>query len=129
MLKLLYSLFLFLHALIHLLYYGQSRQLFELQPGLAWPDDSWIFSRYFTINTVRFLACVCCILAATGFITGGYGILIGAKWWRPVVLITAAFSSLLFILFWDGGRKRLPEKGGIGLLINAAIILILLLFP
>ena len=127
MMEFIFSFFIILHGLVHLLYFGQSRRLFELQPGLAWPDQSWLFSRFLDIKVTRFLACVFCVLAATGFIIGGYGMLINTEWWRMVILITAVFSSLLFILFWDGEKKKLPDKGGIGLLINAAIILILVM--
>ena len=38
-------LFLFLHGMVHLLYAGHSLRLFELRPGLSWPDSSWAFSR------------------------------------------------------------------------------------
>lgn len=38
------GIFLILHALVHLLYAGQSRRFFELRPGMTWPDGSWAFS-------------------------------------------------------------------------------------
>jgi hypothetical protein len=31
------GIFLILHGLVHLLYYGQSARRFELAPGLTWP--------------------------------------------------------------------------------------------
>jgi len=39
MIKIGIALFLILHGLVHLLYLGQSRCLFELQPDMEWPDD------------------------------------------------------------------------------------------
>ena len=43
MLRFILSVFIVLHGLVHLLYFGQSRRLFELQPGMAWPE-SWRLS-------------------------------------------------------------------------------------
>ena len=41
MVRILVSLLVILHGLVHLLYFGQSARLFELQPGMGWPDGSW----------------------------------------------------------------------------------------
>jgi hypothetical protein len=38
------------------------------------------------------------------------------------------FSSTLFLLLWDGKVQELPEKGGVGILINLAILVIVYLF-
>jgi hypothetical protein len=128
MLKFIISLFFVLHGLVHLLYFGQSRRLFELQPEMTWPDNSWIFSRFLPVKTTRILACLLCILAATGFITGSYGLLMNTGWWKMVIMTTAVFSSLLFLLLWDGETRKLPDKGGIGVLVIVSIIILMLLF-
>lgn len=128
MLTFILSLFFVLHGLVHLLYFGQSRRLFELHPGLTWPGRSWIFSGFPGIKTMRIIACITCILTATGFITGSYAILIDQGWWKPVIIASAALSSLMFILLWDGQKKNLSYKGGIGLLINAVIFITVILF-
>jgi hypothetical protein len=39
------GIFLVLHGLVHLLYFGQSARYFELKPGMTWPDGAWAFSR------------------------------------------------------------------------------------
>ena len=127
MAKIIFGLFIVLHGLVHLLYFGQSRRLFEMRPGMVWPDGSWAFSRLFGDETVRLLASLACIIAAIGFIAGGVGILIGQSWSIPLVVGSAAFSSALYILFWDGKMQRLDDKGGIGLLINLAILILLLI--
>ncbi len=67
-----------------------------------------------------------CVLAAIGFVTGGVGILVSQAWWRPVVVAAAAFSAALFILFWDGKAQMLDAKGGIGFLIDLAILMLVL---
>jgi hypothetical protein len=122
----IFGVFIVLHGLIHLLYFGQSRRLFELQPGLLWPDGSWAFSRFLGDDVTRFLASVACMLAAIGLIAGGAGLLLKQTWWHTVVTGSAALSAALFILFWDGQMQRLDEKGAVGLLLSIAILVVVL---
>ena len=127
MLRFIFGVFIVLHGLIHLFYFGQSRRLFELQPGMVWPDGSWAFSKLLGNEATRLLASISCVLAAIGFVAGGIGLLVEQAWWRPVVVGSAAFSTVIFILFWDGEPQKLAEKGGIGILINIAILVALLI--
>lgn len=127
MLRFIIGVFIVLHGLVHLLYFGQSRRLFELQTGMVWPDGSWVFSRFLGDEATRLLASISCLLAAVGFVAGGIGILVEQPWWRPVVVGAAAFSALVFILFWDGKLKKLDNQGGIGLLIDIAILVAVLI--
>jgi hypothetical protein len=123
-----FGVFIVLHGLVHLFYFGQSRRMFELQEGMVWPDGSWVFSKLLGDQVTRSLAGVCCAVAAAGFVIGGVGILAKQTWWRPAVVISAAFSAVLFMLFWDGKRQMLSENGAIGLLIDAAILVAVLIF-
>jgi len=126
MLTITFGIFIVLHGLVHLLYFGQSARYFELQSGMLWPDGSWIFSRLLGDAAIRNLASVMLVLAAIGFVIGGTGILFKQGWLRPVIIGTAVFSSIVFILFWDGITQALDNKGGIGVLINIAILMIVL---
>jgi hypothetical protein len=128
MLRVIIGVFLVLHGLVHLLYFGQSARFFELQPEIAWPDGSWVFSKFLAEAATRWLAGISCILAALGFVIGGAGILAGLTWWRPVVVVSAAFSALIFILFWNGKLQKLDNQGAIAILINAAILIAVLAF-
>ena len=120
------GVFFVLHGLVHLLYFGQSWRLFELRPKMVWPDGAWAFSRLFGDETTRLLASIACVLAAIGFVAGGTGILAGQAWWRPVVTGAAAFSAVIFVLFWDGGLHKLDNQGAIAILINVAILIAVL---
>lgn len=127
MVRVIIGLFFVLHGLVHLLYLGQSRKLFELQHGLVWPDGSWAFSRLLGNDTTRIMASIALGLAAFGFVIGGAGIFIRQEWWRPVVISSALFSAVIFLLLWDGERQKLDEKGAIGILINLVILIALFL--
>ena len=128
MIVILFGIFFVLHGLVHLLYFGQSARVFELQPGMVWPDGSWAFSRLLGDVAARNLAGVLLALAALGFVIGGIGVFAKQAWWRPAVVAAAVFSSLIYFLFWDGSWGHLDNKGGIGILINLAILATLLIF-
>ncbi len=122
MLQFVFGVFVVLHGLVHLLYFGQSARRFELQPGMVWPDGSWVFSKLLEDGSTRMLASIACVVAAVGFVAGGAGVLISVAWWRPVIVAAAAFSSIAFLLFWDGKLRRLPDQGAIAILIDVAIL-------
>jgi hypothetical protein len=126
--RLIVGVFVILHGLVHLLYVGQSRRLFALQPDMVWPDGSWAFSRMLGDAGARSLAAILLALAVVGFVAGGIGILAGQSWWRGLVVGAAALSAGIFCLFWDGGWASLDDKGAFALLINAAILAAVLIF-
>ncbi len=128
MIKILFAIFLILHGMVHLLYFGQSARYFELQPGMTWPDGSWMFSRFLGNETIRTLAGVLLVLAALGFVISGVGIFVKQTWWHTAVVVTATLSSLIFILFWNGGLQHLDNQGWIGILINLVILVVVLVF-
>jgi len=78
MIRILFGIFVTLHGLVHLLYFGQSTRRFELQPGMVWPDGSWVFSRFLGTEAVRNLGGILLILSAIGLVAGGIGI----RWGR-----------------------------------------------
>jgi len=73
------------------------------------------------------LASISLVLAALGFLVGGLGLAIQQPWWRPVIVGSATFSILLFFLLWDGKLQALDDKGGVGILINLAILVVVLI--
>ena len=128
MVRIVFGIFVVLHGLVHLLYFGQSARYFELQPGMVWPDSSWAVSGLLGNQAARKLASVLLVLAAMGFVVGGTGVLIQRAWWRPVIVGVATFSTVIYVLFWDGALQKLHDKGAIGILINVAILAAVLVF-
>jgi hypothetical protein len=124
---LILGIFCVLHGLVHLLYAGQSGRFFELRPGMVWPDGSWLFSKLLGDETARLLASILLALAALGFMAGGLGLFVRQDWWRPVTAGAAVLSAAIYILFWDGKFQTLDDKGGIGLLINLAILAVVMI--
>lgn len=128
MLPYLMGIFFLLHGAVFLLYFGQSQRLFELRPGMIWPDDSWAFERLLGQRNTRRLASITLVLSAAGFIIGGIGTIFKLPWWHSAILFSAAFSSIVILLFWDGKLQKLDDQGGIGLLINLILLVTLLIF-
>jgi hypothetical protein len=126
MLRFVIGVFIVLHGLVHLLYAGHSRRLFELRPDMAWPDGSWAFSKLLGGSATRTLASVLYVLATIGFVAGGIGVFGQQAWWRPVVVASAAFSTAIVLLFWDGKMQQVTDKGLIAVLINVVILVALL---
>ncbi len=124
MISILFGVFIILHGLVHLLYFGHSAGIFELSPGLVWPDGSWAFSKLLGNEATRTVASVLLILAALAFVAAGIGILAKLSWGRPVTIGAATFSTLVYLLMWDGVFQNLPDKGFVGILINLAVIVL-----
>ena len=126
--RFIFGAFIVLHGLVHLLYFGQSARFFELNAGLLWPDGSWVFSRLLSNEAARNLASISLIVAAIGLIVGGIGIFAGQAWWQSLVVGAAAFSTIVYIIFWNGRMQNLDAQGAVGMLIDLAILLTVLIF-
>ena len=124
----LFGIFLILHGLVHLLYAGQSWRLFELRPEMTWPDGAWLFSKLLGDEATRLAASIALVLVALGLATGGLGLFFRAEWWRTVTTISTIFSSLLFFILWNGKFQAMDDQGGVGILINLAILVAIWVF-
>jgi hypothetical protein len=125
--RFIFGIFILLHGLVHLLYFGHCLRYFVLKPGMVWPDRSWVFSRLLGDQAARNLAGILLILAAIGLEVGGLGILTSQTWWRPVVAGAAIFSSVVFILFWNGRIQNLDGQGVVAIFINMALLVAILI--
>ena len=122
MLRILVGIFLILHGGVYGLYAAHSGGAFELTPGMTWPEGAWGFSRWLSPGSIRSLALVACILAGVLFAAGGSGLLLKQTWWSAVTITAILFSSVLYLLLWDGSLNELANQGGIALLINVALL-------
>lgn len=123
--RIVWGIFMVLHGLVHLLYFGHGLRFFEL-PDLAWPDNSWAFGWLPGVDLARWLTAGANVLAMLGFVAGGAAVLARWSWWQPVIAGSAAFSTAIWILFWDGKLQKLADQGIVAVLINAAILVAVL---
>lgn len=120
--------FIVLHGLVHMWYFTLSQRLVEYQPEMGWSGTSWLLSNLVGDATTRSLASALYVLATIAFVICGIGIFVRADWWQPALVGSAVFSSAVIVLFWDGGVQQLVEKGLLGLVINGAILIAVLVF-
>lgn len=128
MVRILFGIFMVAHGMVHLLYFGQGRRLFELGAGMVWPDGNWAFTRLLGVEPSRMLASIICAVAALLFAAGGVGLIARQDWWQLFIIGAAVLSTLIFILFWNGQMQHLSEQGIVAILINGAILLAILVF-
>ena len=121
--KYIIGVFLILHGLVHLLYLGHSRRLYELVPDFTWPDHSWLLSKPFSNQAIRSAANIACVIITTGFCLAGIRFMLGNGWLYPEIVISAILSILLFVIFWDGRMVKLDNQGGYAILINIVILI------
>lgn len=121
--KILLGLFLIVHGLVHLLYFGLSQSYFDLDtPLVGWPQNSWVLSPMLGESSTRSLASLLYLLATVVFIVSGIAVLSGIRADTALVVTASAFSSLVIILFWNGTTERLPDQGFVGVLINIVLV-------
>jgi len=124
MARILIGVFILLHGLVHVLYVGHSQGLFDIATKLQWPESSWLLSKSLSVKSIRTIAGMVMVVAALMFLVTGGGLLADQGWWRPLLMATITFSSLGYLLFWDGRMHRLSDQGLIGVLINIAMLVL-----
>jgi hypothetical protein len=126
MLRMLFGVFVILHGLVHLWPFVLSQGLVEYKPEMGWTGESWILTRVIGDSTTRLLASIVYVLAAIIFVVSGVGLVTRVQWWRPTLVVSALFSAMVILTFWDGSAGLLVEKGLIGFLIDLGIIFLVL---
>ena len=126
MLRTLFAVFTILHGLVHLWPVVLSQGLVEYKPEMGWTGESWLLTGLIGDSATRLVASVVYLVAAVMVVVSGVGLFTGLQWWRPVLLASAVFSAAVILTFWDGRAGLLVEKGLVGLLIDLAIVLLLL---
>ena len=125
MVKILVGVFILLHGFVHLLYFGHSQKLFELQAGLVWPEDSWVLSSRLSGDKIKLIASTSLLMSAIGFIIAGAGLLLTQPWWRAIIIFAIVLSSFIYLIFWNGKLDQLPDQGLVGILINLLLLIFL----
>ena len=126
--KTIIAIFMVLHGVVYLIYLGHSLRYFELKPGMKWPVESWIFPVFASDKTIKIISGIGCFLSFIGFALTGILILTNKLIWLSIAFVTAMFSSVFFMLLWNGKKKNFDGQGGIGVVINLLIIAAILLF-
>lgn len=122
MLRIAAGVFIVLHGLVHLWYFTLSQGLVEFQPEMGWTGRSWLLSPALGGDGARSLASILYIVATVAFVGAGVALLARSEWLRWLLPAAALLSSVLILLFWEGGLNMWAQKGLIGLLINVVLL-------
>lgn len=123
----LFGLFLVAHGAVYGMYAAHAKRLFELKPGLTWPDGSWALSRFIGDPAVRSVVAVLFSLLAVGFVVSGIALMARQAWWGVLASLVAVISTVALLLLWNGQPRGLDAQGAYAILINGGIVVAALL--
>ena len=125
MIEILLGIIIILHGIVFLLYAGHSKKLFELQKGMVWPNESWLLKNVIPENSLRLLTFLIFIIFAIMFVISGILFFIDNYLWKILIYIVSVISSIFMLLLWNGKNEKIADQGGVGLLINLFILMVL----
>lgn len=116
------GLFLALHGLVHVWYVALSKGWVEVEEAMGWNGESWLLSGALPEGLILDGASALYVIVTLGFVAGGIGYVLGSGWWASVLVGTAVLSTVVIVAMWDGRFDQLVEKGLLGVLINAFVL-------
>lgn len=125
----IFSLFVLLHGLAHLVYTAMARGLIpatESQPDLT--GSSWLLSDWLDTQAIRNFGALSFAILALLFAGVAGGLWLRQSWAAQSLIVAAFLSSVFLVVFWDGNFKDLASKSIVGLLINLGFLLAFYLF-
>ena len=124
MFRVISGVIIILHGLVHLWYVILSFGIVKYQAEMGWTGESWLFSRLLSKSTLGTTAGILFIASSILFVVSGIGVIANLSIYPRILLVSALFSSIVILSFWDGESNLLVQKGVIGLLLNLLIILV-----
>lgn len=124
----LIGIFIILHGLVHMWYVTLSQGWVALQAEMGWTGESWLLGSVFESATSRFLATILYSLAAIIFVVSGAGLIARQELARTWMIIASGISAGTILIFWDGSLNMPVEKGLIGFLISAGLLVAAVIF-
>lgn len=120
--RLALAIFIVVHAMVHLMYVGHAARWFELKTGMAWPDGARFVPSGMSDQSVRTFAVAAITTTGLAMIVGAVAMMAKAGWGDWVVIGAATLVSIAHALLWSGKWSDFSEHGGIGVVINVAVI-------
>lgn len=127
MLRITFSIFLMLHGLVHFWYFLLAGKYVKFIPEMGWTGQSWLLGDPASVSWLKWFALSLYTVSAAFFIVSGIGLMFNKIWYMHWLLISAVISSMSIILFFDGKFDMLVQKGLIGLIINFALIVYIMI--
>ena len=117
----IFGVFLVLHGLVHFLYIAISQEYIH-DEGIHWTERSWLFSEFFSQNTVKRLAFVFYGISILLFLLAGIVVFMEIPNLKRSIFVAAIFSTITILSFWNGKLQNLSDQGFIGIALNLLIL-------
>ena len=122
MMHILSGIFLFLHGLVHFWYVTLSMGWVTFQEDMGWTGRSWLLTGALSEDSLSILAAAGYSISAVLFAGVGVMMFLNQDLAKSWMLVPAAVSSMMILVFWDGSPLMAVQKGALGLLINILVI-------
>jgi len=116
------GIFLFLHGLVHFWYVTLSMGWVTFQEDMGWTGRSWLLTGALSEDSLSILAAAGYSISAVLFAGVGVMMFLNQDLAKSWMLVPAAVSSMMILVFWDGSPLMAVQKGALGLLINILVI-------
>lgn len=125
----IFTIFVLLHGLAHIVYTALALNWIPLAQGQEnWTGSSWLLTSQLGEQGTRGVGALIFGLLAALFVFTTIGLAIRAPWATTLLAISGILSSGILLIFWDGSFRSLSEKGVIGLVINIGLLVLLMVF-
>jgi hypothetical protein len=122
MMQIILGIIVLLHGLVHLWYVILSQGWVKFQADMGWTGQSWLLTNVLGDNFIRVLATTFYSLSTFLFVMAGVGLLFSQGWTRIWMIAASVISAITIFVFWDGNFSMLVEKGLLGFLISAGLL-------
>lgn len=119
------TVFLLIHGILHL-YVGAAPNKDPSGNKIGWTGQSWLLNQFLPDKIIRSIGLILWGIATIGFISAGIGFLFQQEWWHPMASLSAATGIIVQTLTWKDLKPK-PMHYIQGLILNAAIIIVLLI--
>lgn len=126
--SMLIGIIILLHGMVHIWYVTLSQRWVEFQADMGWTGNSWLLTNLLGDQVTRTLATVSYGLSAMIFVAASVGLIANHEWSRAGLVWASIISSITILTFWDGSLDMPVEKGLLGLLISAGILVAIFAF-
>lgn len=129
MLYWVYTLFVFLHGLAHMVYTALASGWIPAAEGVEnWTGTPWLLSRTLSTQGTRGAGPIIFTALTVVFVIAAAGLALRQRWATTWVAVAAVASCGALLAFWDGNLQSLTEKGVVGLIINIILLVALFVF-
>ena len=122
----IFGIFILLHGLVHIWYIVLAQQWVAFKPEMGFSGESWMFTKRLGDSATRKFASANYAVSTFLLVIAAIAILMASAWKIYPLLFGSMSSAVTIIIFWDGKKDKIIEKGLLGFIIDVTIIAVIL---